>query len=333
MIMIGEITLDKVSPFKLSERQKSALADFMSEPWPEEGDVATVTCNDLMKEFESSFLLKPVSVDMACGFMTIIGAWSGSVQVKLSKLLSKRTSNVMDLQPNWESPTSVTKFRESDRRALELRDDIIKKLSDLYTSHPEEALTPGMVNPSHAEILCSTFEKAYKASALQWVKVTEVDASTGTKSGTEARSSRDLSSNSLSLFGKKLSIPCTKSSIQEKMMKSLRDVQHAFDSGPRLAARGNDRDARLALARLRMTAEIQSARDVLTQTSGVDDRSAKSDEERRTHIEPSSSHRSAEEPQQNLPLLFDDVTEARQSFEASTPAKVDSWSSNTIVWQ
>lgn len=93
MSMIGMITLEKASPFKLSERQKSSLAAFMQDRWPKKGDGSEIVRDDV-ELFESFFSSSSVSVNMAFGFMTVMGAWSAAIRVKLSKLLIKRPSDI-----------------------------------------------------------------------------------------------------------------------------------------------------------------------------------------------------------------------------------------------
>lgn len=331
MKMIGEITLDKVSAFKLSERQKSSLADFMSEPWPKKGDVPQATFNDPMKLFETLFLSKPVSVEKAFGFMTVMGAWSAAIRVKLSKLLAERPD---------DSDINLL-LEESDNRAGTVRNYIVERICNASSRCPEEDLEPGNITSAHRNSLIASFDTAHETSKKRWIEVAEVNVGTGAESRFEPSSfatrvtlSSRNSRNSISLFSSVPSIATA--SVKTQMMKTYKGIRKALEPGisPR-----QERELRLIRERIAIQARIdRELEETVARTSTVCAKtiSTVSDAERQEqYVEPSSGTslsdmRSKELHLQSLPE--DGATSTRSVDLFKVGDKVRSWPPNPDEW-
>lgn len=112
MLILGQLTLKKVSPFKLSKGQTVSLASFMNLPWPERGETVIETFRvEDWRQYKSKFLKSPVPISMALGLMTILGTRVGAVKVKLSTLLGCRKGQIEHASVREAQRTSQFKLQ------------------------------------------------------------------------------------------------------------------------------------------------------------------------------------------------------------------------------
>jgi hypothetical protein len=158
---ISLITLQEVSPFKVSFEQTTSLDAFIKVPSPKKGTVSYAFRDRDKENFASEFLSEPVYIGMAEGLLQVIGTWSAAVKVKLSEVLLQGAGKINSLQPNWERSSYTALSQHIDEQAAHLREWAIGEITVAHSKRPDAAQQEGLATAADGETLRDRYEQAY----------------------------------------------------------------------------------------------------------------------------------------------------------------------------
>lgn len=167
MTRINLITLQEVSPFKVSAEQTTSLDAFIKVPWPTKGTIAYAFRDGDKEDFVSVFLSEPVNIGMAEGLMKVMGTWSAAVKFKLSEVLLQGAGKINSLQPNWDGSSNIALSQYIDEQAAHLQEWLIGEIIVAHSKRPDAAQQEGLTTAADREALKNFYQQAYLQSTLR----------------------------------------------------------------------------------------------------------------------------------------------------------------------